>query len=203
MPAFLSTLGAVHSAPRQTITIAGTERVLLATGFTQVRFYHLFEVNDLIKQVNPKPGDILQIYSEAVPVRQQPGRLILTPTDVTNFGPGQTTKDSQHGHVYDLGVNQMWAEGVLATDPVRVMLDDLTPVVRANMIILEDAGLLETVSYGNTAQDLKSIKKGDRLWLQGRLLSEKRPDGQGNRRTYSRLETTRQFHKPRKSRPGN
>lgn len=193
MPATVTTLGAVHSAPRQNVlTLAGTERILIRSEFRHVAFYHQFEINDILSAVNPQPGDTLLVSSEVYPMRGHSGRLILRPVEVTNYGHGVTTRDSRKGYVLACGVNQMHVEGVVAATPRRVQLDAQTPVVNASLIIVEQAGLLETVSYGLTAISLEGLQKGDRVWLQGRLLNEKRPSADGKTRLYSRLETYRQ-----------
>lgn len=209
MFAQVQTLGAVSRDPNKgRLTLAGRETIVIRDQVCQQYFYHVLQHNEVTTASRPQPGDVLFVISQVIPQRGLSGSVQLVPLTAFNYGPGQTRLDGRGGHVLAHGVNQMWADGIVATVPRRQTLAAQagetapTSLFSTCLIVAEDAGLLETVAYGATADALGVVDRYDRVALQGRLLNEKRPDGKGAQRLYSRLDCYRQNSEERKPRPG-
>lgn len=202
------TLGAVTRAPREgRLTLAGLEHIMIRDQVSAKSFYHVLEHNDVTAALRPEPGDVMLVRSQAIPVKNVSGSVELVPVTASCYGSGETRLDRIGGHVLVGGVNQMWADGIVATAPRRQLLyaegdeREQTKVFNACLIVAENAGLLETVAYGLSAAALEVVGRLDRAVLQGRLLTEKRPGRDGQSRVYSRLECYRQFREERTAKP--
>lgn len=194
MPARFTLLGALHSAPRgRTFTLAGTEVINQRGTVREVRFYHVLTAATPEALHGLTVGLPYFAEGEVRPLPESNGKVTLLVDELTALSAIPTARDRREGYVLTRGINQVIAAGHLAADvsPQALPGADRTLVVNVSLRVFPDAGLLETSSYGRAAQALTGGRKGDAAVLFGRLNNEKRTDGQGQKRVYTRLETYR------------
>ena len=194
MPARFTILGALHSAPRgRTFTLAGTEVINQRGTVREVRFYHVLTAATPEVLHGLTVGLPYFVEGEVRPLPESNGKVTLQLEEITALAPIPTERDKLEGHLLTRGVNQVVASGHLAAN-VNIQIlpgEDRIPVVNVSLRVFPDAGLLETSSYGRAARALEGGCKGDAVVLFGRLNNEKRTNGQGKLRVYTRLETYR------------
>ncbi|MBZ9714957.1 ssDNA-binding protein [Deinococcus multiflagellatus] len=194
MPARFVFLGALCGPVNGPLfTLAGTETINHRGRVREMPFYHTLTAAtpELLKGLTT--GAPYLAEGEVRPLPGSTGQVALQVEQLTTVAALPTTTDRAGGYVLTRGINQVIASGHLASD-IRLQIlpgPDQASVVNVSLRIFRETGLLETSSYGRAAQALAGGRKGDPVVLFGRLHSERKTNGAGLSRTYSRLETYR------------
>lgn len=200
-PATVTLIAAVFGPPqRGELIVAGTERIHSQRDFCNVTFFHLLRATKQ-EHLDVTGGEVVHVTANLTPHPELHGRVQLDIMDLKVIGTTTDRNKQGSGFQATFGYTLVTAQGVIASPPRRLTFDDGELLTNFVLRLPGARGLIECSAYSLTAHAAAQFQQGEHVRLQGRLLSRKRPAGDGRWHVYSKLELPRQQTEALKVRP--
>lgn len=191
-PATVTMIAAVFNTPqRNALIVSGTERIHGQRAFCDVTFFHELNITQP-DHLTVSGGDVVHLTASLTPHPKEYGRVQLHVTDLTVIGATSARNKRDTGYQAPFGYTLLTATGTVASPPRTQTFGDGEMVTNFVLRLPGMPGLLEGSGYNLTAHAAAQLQQGEQVRLQGRLLSRKRPTGNGQWNVYTKLELPRQ-----------